>query len=149
MTLDSSPSPRFVSKRGVHVQRVRYADTDKAAVVHHAAYLSFLEAGRIEFFRDSGFDYATFERETGTGMPVVECTLRYRAPARFDDVLEVITEISEATRFTVWVSGVVRRSGAVLVESRVRLACVSMSTEVPQRMPAAFYEACLLPGFDI
>jgi acyl-CoA thioester hydrolase len=140
---------RFVSKRGVLAQRVRYADTDKAAVVHHAAYLSFLEAGRIEFFRENGFDYAKFERETGTGMPVVECTLRYRSPARFDELLEVVTEISEASRFTMWVRGVVLREGAVLVESRVRLACVSMSTETPLRMPMALYEACLEPGFDL
>ncbi len=142
-------APRLVSKRGIWTQRVRYVDTDRAAVVHHAAYLSFLEAGRIELFRENGFDYAKFERDTGTGMPVVECTLRFRAPARFDDLLEVATEIVEASRFSAWFRGVVRREGMTLVESRVRLACVSMTTEAPLRMPTALYEACLLPGFRI
>lgn len=139
----------FVSKRGEHQCRVRYQDTDKAGVVHHAAYLGFLEAARIEFFRDNGFDYAAFERETQTGMPVVDALLRYRAPARFDDELLIETRIVEATRFTARISGVVRRGDRVLVESTVRLACVHMTLETPTRMPRALYDACLEPGYAI
>lgn len=139
----------FVSKRGEHVCRVRYQDTDKAGVVHHAAYLGFLEAARIEFFRDNGFDYAAFERETQTGMPVVDASLRYRAPARFDDELVIETKIVEASRFTARVSGTVRRGDRVLVESTVRLACVHMTLETPTRMPRALYDACLEPGYAI
>jgi acyl-CoA thioester hydrolase len=138
-----------VSKRGEHVCRVRYQDTDKAGVVHHAAYLGFLEAARIEFFRENGFDYAAFERETQTGMPVVDASLRYRAPARFDDEIVIETRIVEATRFTARISGIVRRGDRVLVESTVRLACVHMTLETPTRMPRALYDACLEPGYSI
>jgi len=145
----TGPEPRFTAKRGTYTHRVRYADTDKAAVVHHAAYLCFLEAGRIELFRENGFDYAAFERETGTGMPVVDYTLKYRSPARFDDMLTVTTWIDAPARFTVWIVGEVRRGEVLLVESRVRLACVDMTTERPQRMPRALYDACLEPGYAI
>ena len=138
-----------VSKRGEHVCRVRYQDTDKAGVVHHAADLGFLEAARIEFFRENGFDYAAFERETQTGMPVVDASLRYRAPARFDDEIVIETRIVEATRFTARISGIVRRGDRVLVESTVRLACVHMTLETPTRMPRALYDACLEPGYSI
>ncbi len=149
MTADGAEGPRFRAKRGLYTHRVRYADTDKAAVVHHAAYLSFLEAGRIELFRENGFDYAAFELATGTGMPVVDYTIKYRSPARFDDLLEVDTVIDEPARFTVWIAGTVRRGDTVLVTSRVRLACVDMRTEKPLRMPRALYDACLLPGYDV
>ncbi len=128
---------------------MRYADTDKAAVVHHAAYLAYLESARIEHFRTHGFDYARFEADTGTGLPVVELQVRYRAPARFDDELVVETAVDKASRFTVWVAGTVRRGATLLVESRVRLACVDMATEAPTRMPRALFDACLEPGWEL
>ncbi|MBX7196623.1 MAG: acyl-CoA thioesterase, partial [Sandaracinaceae bacterium] len=80
-------------RRRVHRQRVRvlYGDTDKAQVVHHARYLDYLEAGRLEFLRHHGLDYRAWEERTKLGMPVVEAHLKYRSPARFDDLLDVET----------------------------------------------------------
>ncbi len=129
--------------------RVRYADTDQAAVVHHAAYLAFLEAGRIEHFRTHGFDYAAFEAATRKGLPVVELRVRYVAPARFDDALTVETRTATVTRFSMWLEGTVRRGEVVLVESRVRIACVDMATERPARLPRELLDACLEPGWEL
>jgi acyl-CoA thioester hydrolase len=129
--------------------RVRYADTDQAAVVHHAAYLAFLEAARIEHFRGHGFDYAAFEAATRTGLPVVELRVRYRSPARFDDALTIDTRAATVTRFSMWLEGTVRRGDVVLVESRVRLACVDMTTERPARLPRELLDACLEPGWEL
>jgi acyl-CoA thioester hydrolase len=74
--------------------RVRYAETDASGIAHHAAYLPWLETGRVEWLRDRGLSYRDLERE-GYSLPVVEMRLRYVAPARFDDALVVRTGLAE------------------------------------------------------
>ena len=67
--------------------RVRYAETDQMGVVYYANYLVWFEVGRVEFMRSLGFDYKKMELEDGCILPVVEANCRYRAPARYDDVI--------------------------------------------------------------
>jgi acyl-CoA thioester hydrolase len=70
--------------------RVRYAETDQMGVVYYANYFVWCEIGRVEFFRQLGYDYKQMEFADECHLPVVEATCRYRAPARYDD--EVIVE---------------------------------------------------------
>jgi acyl-CoA thioester hydrolase len=140
---------RFTSRRGIHTVRVLYQDTDQARVVHHAAYFRYLEAGRLELWREQGFNYDAFEKETGLGLPVAETHMRYRAAARFDDVVEIETWVSVATRASVWFDATVRRGETVLVEARVRLACASFADGQIRRIPAALLHACLEPGHEV
>lgn len=72
--------------------RVRYAETDQMGVVYYANYLIWFEIGRVEWMRQSGFDYKQMEIEDGCRIPVVEATCRYKAPARYDDELIIQTE---------------------------------------------------------
>lgn len=139
----------FESRRHTHTVRVAYQDTDKAQVVHHAAYFRFLEAARVEFWRAGGLDYRLFEEETGLGLPVVEAKLRYRAAARFDEVLNVEIWIASATRASVWHGARIRRAGAVIFDGSVRLACVSLGEGQLRKMPDRVLDACLLPGYEI
>jgi acyl-CoA thioester hydrolase len=67
--------------------RVRYAETDQMGVVYYANYLVWFEVGRVEFMRSLGFDYKQMEVEDGCILPVIEATCRYKAPARYDDVI--------------------------------------------------------------
>ncbi|AEU38122.1 4-hydroxybenzoyl-CoA thioesterase [Granulicella mallensis MP5ACTX8] len=71
--------------------RVRYAETDQMGVVYHANYLVWFEVGRVEFIRQMGMDYKSFESEDGAMIAVVEATARYKSPARYDDELIVRT----------------------------------------------------------
>lgn len=73
--------------------RVRYAETDQMGVVYHANYLVWFEVGRVELMRQLGLDYKRMEIEEGCGIAVVEATLRYKAPARYDDELIVHTRV--------------------------------------------------------
>jgi acyl-CoA thioester hydrolase len=131
------------SRRGRHVVRVAYFDTDKAGVVHHASYLRFLEVARVEYWRALGFDYNKFEQTTGLGLPVVEARLKYKLSARFDDELEVETWVSNATRASVWLSSVVRRGPDVVLEASVRFACCAFTDGTIRRIPDAVLDACL------
>lgn len=137
------------SRRGRHLARVLYEDTDQARIVHHASYFRYLEAARIELFRENGFDYARFEREAGLGLPVAEVRLRYRSAARFDDELEIVTWTSKASRASIWLDAEIRRSSELLVESNVRLACVSLADGSIRRLPDGVLDACLERGHGI
>ena len=73
--------------------RVRYAETDQMGVVYHANYLVWFEVGRVELMRSLGFDYKQMEIEDDRHIVVVEAKCRYRAPARYDDVVAIETRI--------------------------------------------------------
>src|SRR4026207_959508 len=72
--------------------RVRYAETDRMGVVYYANYLVWCEVGRAEFMRSLGGRYAALEAR-GYGLAVAEATVRYLAPARFDDPVRIETSL--------------------------------------------------------
>ncbi len=68
--------------------RVRYSETDAMGIVYHANYLVWFEVARNELFRNLGLPYTKFEAE-GLGLAVIEADIRYKAPAKYDDLLEL------------------------------------------------------------
>lgn len=123
--------------------RVLYGDTDKAQVVHHARYLDYLEAGRLEYLRHHGLDYRAFEERTRLGMPVVEARLRYRSPARFDDLVDVETWVAVCTRAKIIFESRILRGDEVLVEAAITIACVDVVAERIVSVPDEVKRACL------
>ncbi|MDZ7641737.1 MAG: thioesterase family protein [Desulfurivibrio sp.] len=78
-----------------HSCRVLYGDTDAGGVVYYANYLRFCEAARTEYMRQLvGLSYRELE-ERGLILPAVDCRLRYKAPARYDDPLVIATALVE------------------------------------------------------
>ena len=73
--------------------RVRYAETDQAGVVYHANYLVWFEVGRVELCRDYGFNYRDMEKEADAYLPVTECRVTYRQPARYDEELRIRSRV--------------------------------------------------------
>ena len=69
--------------------RVRYAETDQMGVAYHANYLAWFEVGRCEWLRSLGYSYRSLEELDGVTLPVIEAHCEYRAPARYDDELEI------------------------------------------------------------
>jgi acyl-CoA thioester hydrolase len=74
--------------------RVRFAETDQMRIAHHAAYVVWLEAARIEWLRSHGLRYRDLEEE-GVSLAVSAIALEYRQPARFDDPLRIQVTLSE------------------------------------------------------
>jgi acyl-CoA thioester hydrolase len=74
--------------------RVRYAETDQMGVVYYANYLVWFEVGRAELMRQRGLDYKQMEIEEDCLMAVVEATVHYKAPARYDEELIVETTVT-------------------------------------------------------
>ena len=76
--------------------RVRYAETDQMGVAYYGNYFTWFEVGRVEWCKAHGFNYRDMEREEGAFFVVVGASCRYRAPARFDDLLTIRTTLKHA-----------------------------------------------------
>lgn len=79
--------------------RVIYGDTDAAGVMYNANYLRLFEIGRTEMMRAWAMPYRAME-ELGCILPVTESYLRFKAPARYDDLVEIAVSLIDASRLT-------------------------------------------------
>lgn len=125
------PDPRLATSH--HELRVRFCETDMMAIVHHANYLVYCEAARVDWLHKRGVSYADWQR-MGIQLPVVEVSIRYHKPARFEEVLDVETTLVELTRVSVRFRYFVKRAGALLAEVNTQLACVGPELTV-RRIP--------------
>jgi acyl-CoA thioester hydrolase len=120
--------------------RVRYAETDRMGIVYYANYLVWCEVGRVEFMRALGGSYADLEAQ-GYGLAVAEATVRYLAPARFDDPVRVETTLvgvrSRAVIFEYVISNA--ESGTRLATAHTALVSIDR-TGRPTALPAEFRE---------
>ena len=115
--------------------RVRYAETDRMGVLHHARYFVLLEAARTEALRRHGLTYRDME-DGGWFLVVVKAACRYMAPARYDDVLLIETRVVRVTHTRIdHTYRILRKDdGALLAEAETTLACVDRGGKV-QAMP--------------
>jgi acyl-CoA thioester hydrolase len=74
--------------------RVNYSETDQMGVVYHARYLVWLDVARCEHLRLSGMSYRELE-QAGLRLAVSELAIRYRQPARYDDLIRIRCWIRE------------------------------------------------------
>jgi acyl-CoA thioester hydrolase len=116
--------------------RVGYADTDRAQVVHHSTYLRYLESARVEYLRTRGFDFRAMELTHGLSLAVVEANVRYRAGARFDDMLELRTWVGDASRAKMRFDSLVMRGEEVLTTAQITVCCVKIPEAKLVSMPA-------------
>lgn len=121
--------------------RVYYEDTDCGNVVYYANYLKYMERSRTEFLRERGIDLIDFHKK-GLLFVVIDVQVSYRAPAFYDDLLEVISTVTEMTSATITFSTTITNSlGKLLVKGTVRLACTNQSGHAG-RIPPEIKDAC-------
>ena len=84
-----------MNKEFTHEVRVSYRDTDQMGVVYYANYFAWFEVARTELLRAHGITYRTIEKERRLALPAVEVNCKYRAPARYDDIVVIKTKITE------------------------------------------------------
>jgi acyl-CoA thioester hydrolase len=93
--------------------RVRYKDTDTMSVVYYGNYLTYFEVGRVEFLRECGLPMSLVNERVH--LPVVEAFVKYVKPARLDDLLEVVSRVSERKRASFRFSYEIRNEAKELV----------------------------------
>ena len=117
-----------------HTHRVTYADCTVGNHIYYGNYLQLLEAARGEFFRQLGTTFLQLQ-ERDTILPVLECHLRYKAPARYDDLLaiEVWPTTAERVRLN-FAHRIINQAGQLILEAETRHVCASLSDK-PKRLP--------------
>ncbi len=80
--------------------RVRYAETDQMGVVYHSNFIIWMEVGRVEMLRALGYSYREMEQD-GLHLPVAEVKCRYKAPAKYDDVIVIRTRMINLRGFLI------------------------------------------------
>lgn len=108
-----------------HQIRVYYEDTDLAGIVYYANYLKFIERGRSEWVRGLGVDQARLKAGGGGVFAVRRVVADYRAPAVFDDLLDVQTRCISHSGARLVLHQAVMRGDRLLFEAEVTLVCIS------------------------
>ncbi len=108
----------------VYTRRVSYADTDQMGVVHHAAYVVYFEEARLAYLREAGLPYRELE-ERGVFLPVVELRVRYRRPARLEDLLHIRLRVADLHRHAFTLAYAIHREDTLLVEGWTKLAAMN------------------------
>ncbi|GIP33703.1 thioesterase family protein [Paenibacillus sp. J2TS4] len=92
----------------VHPIRVRYEETDQMGVVYHASYLTWFEIGRTEMIRQTGVTYRQLEAKQLL-LPLIEASMKFKQPARYDDIVAVYTRMADLTPVSVQFESQIRR----------------------------------------
>jgi acyl-CoA thioester hydrolase len=131
------PSRDAADYRFVHRLRTRFAETDAMGVVHHAAYLPYLEEARVEFLRSIGHPYDEVRSEAAGGgreFPVLEVWVQYRSALAFDDEVDVSLIVGAVTRATFQIAYLLSVAGEPCATAVTVHGCVDRSGR-PVRLP--------------
>ena len=135
-------------RNGAHhfTARIYYEDTDAGGVVYHANYLRFAERARTEALRDLGVPHAQMTQQHGLIFMVRRVKLDYLAPARLDDSLTVVTDLTALRGASVDLRQQIWLGETRIVDAELQLACVQAATGRPGRIPARWRDALMTLG---
>jgi acyl-CoA thioester hydrolase len=105
--------------------RVRYAETDQMGVVYHANYLIWCEIARTDHIRELGPSYRDLEAR-GIRLAVTEATIRYIAPAHYDDRIRIETHIADLSSRTMTFEYTIRNADSLERLATARTVLISL-----------------------
>ena len=116
--------------------KVYYEDTDAAGIVYYANYLKFLERARSEAIYSMGLTNKKLLNNYGTIIIVKSCKIDYKSPAKFEDLLEIISKIKTIGKSSFTMDQIIKRKDETISESEVVLVTVNAEGK-PIRIPDA------------
>lgn len=115
--------------------RIYYEDTDAGGIVYYANYLKFIERARTEWLRALGYEQDKL-LEQSIAFVVKWVEMHNYAPARFNDVLSINTQVVELKGASMLFKQEITNSqGVTLVTANVRVACVDPASMKARRLP--------------
>jgi acyl-CoA thioester hydrolase len=118
--------------------RIYWEDTDAGGIVYYANYLKFMERARTEWLRAAGVEQLPLKEQHGLMFVVVDLQAHYRKPARYGDELLVTCAVADRSRASLTFQQQVYRGGRdgeLLVEGKVRVACLDATNLRPTALP--------------
>jgi acyl-CoA thioester hydrolase len=138
-SIDKPYEGAFVGNTHHFALRVYFEDTDTAGIVYYANYLRFMERARSDMLRLVGVDQRAV-LEMGEGVYVVaDVEIKYRAPAKLEDVLQVLSRVLEVRAASCVIHQRVMRGDEILTDAKVTAAFLSNEGR-PKRQPRDWVE---------
>jgi acyl-CoA thioester hydrolase len=113
---------------------VRYAECDAQSIVFNAHYFAYFDLALTELYREAFGSYQAM-LDRGVDLVVGEATARFRAPARFDDLIDIAVTVSRLGTTGITTRYDVLRDGEALVEGELRHVVVSLGTHEKTPIP--------------
>jgi acyl-CoA thioester hydrolase len=123
-----------VASAFTHRLRVRYGECDAQGVVFNAHYFGYFDVAITELHREALGPYGEM-LESGTDMVVAEASARFRAPARFDDEIDLETRVSRLGNTGMTIRIDIERDGELLVEGEMRYVFIDPATKAKKPIP--------------
>lgn len=119
--------------------RVMYADTDQMGVMHHGAYVKYLEVARTELMRSCNMPYSEMEK-SGVMSPILDLNIKYIKPALYDEVLTVQTWVSKIKGSRIVFDYTIYREDILLTKSSTTLVFLDTKTKRPSDIKETFID---------
>jgi acyl-CoA thioester hydrolase len=126
-----------------HPLRVRWAEVDPQGIVFNPNYLMYADVAAGEYWRAIGHVYPEGFHRQGVDTFVVKATLEFKAPARYDDDLEVLARIARLGRTSMRMLLEVHRGDDQLVNIEIVYVIASVDARTPTPVPDSLREAVL------
>jgi acyl-CoA thioester hydrolase len=117
--------------------RVRYAETDRMGLLHHANYLVYFEQARTELLRGQGLTYRDME-DQGFFLVITSVEVKYKSPAKYDDMLSIKATVARTTPVRIDHTYEVTCEGRLVAEAKTTLACVDRTGKL-QPLPESLH----------
>ena len=123
-----------MAKKFSFTVKIYYEDTDAGGVVYYANYLKFLERARSEAIYSLGYTNSSILERFGVLLIVKSCNIEYKKPARFEDTLEIISEIKSFTKTSFLMKQSILRNNEIISDSEIHLVSVDKNGK-PSKIP--------------
>ena len=124
-----------MSKEFKYVTKIYYEDTDAGGVVYYANYLKFLERARSEAIYSLGLSNKEILEKEGVIIIVKTCNIEYKKPAKFEDEIEIISNIKEVKNSSFKMHQVIKKKFDIISEADLVLVTVNKKGK-PVRIPS-------------
>ncbi len=114
--------------------KVYYEDTDSGGVVYYANYLKFLERARSEAIYTLGFTNSGLLEKHNILLIVKSCNIEYKKPAKFEDKINIISEVISFTKTSFMMKQCILRNNELITEANVHIVIVDKNGK-PSKIP--------------
>jgi acyl-CoA thioester hydrolase len=117
---------------------VYYEDTDASGRVYHANYLKFLERSRTDLIYKTNYTHEELLKKFDLIFVVKECSISFKKPAFFEDLIKVTSEIDQLSRVKIKFNQKIYRESNLLVQASVLVIPVNSSGKI-SKLPNELY----------
>jgi len=114
--------------------KVYYEDTDVGGVVYYANHLKFLERARSEAIYSLGYTNSDLLINHGVLLIVKSCNIEYKKPAKFEDILDINSEVKSFTKTSFLMKQNILRNSEIISEAEIHLVAVDKDGK-PSKIP--------------